>query len=133
MIAILAPLMGEKRVMGVMGSKLHGGSAALWLGAWRASIWSSTWPKAPGGAARGSQGKKHLAALPYAEVGAALEAIPACTASEAKPGRASRVVVASRDGHAGTCQERVQSSRLVLPGPPSAPVVRCTRRHWRTS
>ena len=80
-IAILVPVMAEKRAM---GSKLHG-----WIRgalAWGVAREHVAFNVADGiGAALPSarQAKKHHAALPYSEVGAALEAIAACTASEA--------------------------------------------------
>ena len=81
MIAILAPVMTEKRAT---GSKLHG-----WIRgalAWGVAREQLEFNVANGiGAALPSarKAKKHHAALPYAEVGAALEAIAACTASDA--------------------------------------------------
>ena len=67
-IGILAPLMAEKRAM---GSKLHG-----WIRG--ALAWGVAREHLESNVAAGIG-----AALPYAEVGAALEAIAACTASEA--------------------------------------------------
>ena len=80
-IAILAPVMAEKRAT---GSKLHG-----WIRgalAWGLAREHLEYNVADGiGAALPSarKAKKHHAALPYAEVGAAWEAIAACTASDA--------------------------------------------------
>ena len=80
-IAILAPVMTEKRAM---GSKLHG-----WIRgalAWGVAREHLEFNVADGiGAALPStrKAKEHHAALPYSEVGAALEAISACTASDA--------------------------------------------------
>ncbi len=81
MIAILAPVMAEKRAT---GSKLHG-----WIRgalAWGVAREHLEFNVADGiGAALPSVGKakRHHAALPYPEVGAALEVIAACTASDA--------------------------------------------------
>ena len=79
-IAILAPVMAEKRAT---GSKLHG-----WIRgalAWGVAREDLEFNVADGiGAALPSprKAKKHHAALPYSEVGAALEAIAACTAGD---------------------------------------------------
>ena len=79
-IAILAPVMAEKRAT---GAKLHG-----WIRgalAWGVAREHLEFNVADGiGAALPSarKAKRHHAALPYSEVGAALEAIAACTASE---------------------------------------------------
>ncbi len=79
-IAILAPVMAEKRAT---GSKLHG-----WIRgalAWGVAREHLEFNVADGiGAALPSarKAKKHHAALPYSEVAAALVAIAACTASD---------------------------------------------------
>ena len=79
-IAILAPVMAEKRAT---GSKLHG-----WIRgalAWGVAREHLEFNVADGiGAALPSarKAKSHHAALPYSKVGAALDAIAACTASD---------------------------------------------------
>ena len=79
-IAILVPVMAEKRAT---GSKLHGWvRGAL---AWGVAREHLEFNVADGiGAALPSarKAKRHHPALPYSEVGAALKAIAACTASE---------------------------------------------------
>ena len=79
-IAILVPVMAEKRAK---GSKLHGWvRGAL---AWGVAREHLEFNVADGiGAALPSarKAKRHHPALPYSEVGAALKAIAACTASE---------------------------------------------------
>ena len=80
MIGILAPLMAEKRAM---GSKLHGWiRGALAWGVAREHLEFNVAEDIGAALPAARKGKKHHAALPYAEVGAALEAIAACTASE---------------------------------------------------
>ena len=80
-IGILAPLMAEKRAM---GSKLHGWiRGALAWGVAREHLEFNVAEGIGAALPAARKGKKHHAALPYAEVGAALEAIAACTASEA--------------------------------------------------
>ena len=80
-IAILAPVMADKRAT---GSKLHG-----WIRgalAWGVAREHLEFNVADGiGAALPSarKAKNHHAALPYSKVGAALEAIAACTANDA--------------------------------------------------
>ena len=79
-IAILTPLMAEKRAM---GSKLHGWiRGALAWGVAREHLECNVADGIGAALPAARKGKKHHAALPYAEVGAALEAIAACTASE---------------------------------------------------
>ena len=80
-IGILAPLMAEKRAM---GSKLHGWiRGALAWGVAREHIEFNVADGIGAALPAARKGKRHHAALPYAEVGAALEAIAACTATEA--------------------------------------------------
>ena len=80
-IGILAPLMAEKRAM---GSKLHGWiRGALAWGVAREHIEFNVADGIGAALPAARKGKKHHPALPYAEVGAALEAIAACTATEA--------------------------------------------------
>ena len=80
-IAILAPLMAEKRAM---GSKLHGWiRGALAWGMAREHIEFNVAEGIGAALPAARKGKKHHPALPYAEVGAALEAIAACTATDA--------------------------------------------------
>ena len=80
-IVIPAPLMAEKRVM---GSKLHGWiRGALAWGVAREHLEFNVAEGIGAALPAARKGKKHHAALPYAEVGAALDAIAACTASEA--------------------------------------------------
>ena len=79
-IAILAPVMAEKRAM---GSKLHGWiRGALAWGVARELIEFNVADGIGAALPAARKGKKHHAALPYSEVRAALEAIAACTASE---------------------------------------------------
>ena len=80
-IAILAPLMAEKRAM---GSRLHGWvRGALAWGVAREHIEFNVADGIGAALPAARKGKKHHPALPYAEVGAALEAIAACTATDA--------------------------------------------------
>ena len=80
-IAILAPVMAEKRAT---GSKLHGWiRGALAWGVAREHLEFNVADGIGAALPSGRKAKKHHAALPYAEVGAALEAIAACTASDA--------------------------------------------------
>ena len=80
-IAILSPVMAEKRAT---GSKLHGwirGALAWGVAGEHIEFNVADGIRAALPSAR--KAKKHHAALPYSEVGSALEAIAGCTANEA--------------------------------------------------
>ena len=101
-IAILAPVMAEKPAM---GSKLHG-----WIRgalAWAVAREFQEFNVADGiGAALPStrKAKRHHAALPYSEVGAALATIAASTASAAvKACLRFTILTAVRSGEARGC------------------------------
>ena len=80
-IAILSPVMAEKRAT---GSKLHGWiRGTLAWGVAREHIEFNVADGISRALPSARKAKKHHAALPYPEVGAALEAIAACTANEA--------------------------------------------------
>ncbi|MCY4634759.1 MAG: Arm DNA-binding domain-containing protein, partial [Acidobacteria bacterium] len=80
-IAILSPVMAEKRAT---GSKLHGWiRGALAWGVAREHIEFNVADGIGAALPSARKTKKHHPALPYSEVGAALEAIAGCTASEA--------------------------------------------------
>ena len=80
-IAILSPVMAEKRAT---GSKLHGWiRGALAWGVAREHIEFNVADGIGAALPSARKAKKHHPALPYSEVGAALEAIAGCTASEA--------------------------------------------------
>ena len=80
-IAILSPVMAEKRAT---GSKLHGWiRGALAWGVAREHIEFNVADGIVAALPSARTAKKHHPALPYSEVGAALEAIAACTANEA--------------------------------------------------
>ena len=79
-IAIVAPVMAEKRAT---GSKLHGWiRAALAWGVAREHLEYNVAEGIGAALPAARKAKKHHAALPYSEVGAALEAIAGCTASD---------------------------------------------------
>ncbi len=125
-IAILAPVMAEKRAT---GSKLHG-----WIRgalAWGVAREHLEFNVADGiGAALPSarKAKRHHAALPYSEVGAALEAITACTASDAltlwcarQTGEGWPVKVRRKEGvtnhlHPESCAGRCEAAGEALTG-----------------
>ena len=80
-IGILGPLMAEKRAMGSKAARVD--PEALAWGVAREHLEFNVAEGIGAALPATRKGKKHYAALPYAEVGAALEAIAACTASEA--------------------------------------------------
>ena len=98
-IAIVAPAMAEKRAT---GSKLHGWiRAALAWGVAREHLEYNVAEGIGAALPAARKAKKHHAALPYSEVGAALDAIEASTASDAvKACLRFTVLTAVRSGEA---------------------------------
>ena len=98
-IAIVAPVMAEKRAT---GSKLHGWiRAALAWGVAREHLEYNVAEGIGAALPAARKAKKHHAALPYSEVGAALDAIEASTASdEVKACLRFTVLTAVRSGEA---------------------------------